>query len=155
MVLRGAIDLILLLSIVFIGGLIARSAMDSARRQSELKYAVSEARTLHEGLTRYRERNGSYPNAFTTPRFEPETLEPLRRKGYYDGGILTVLQAGRVDAYDSPDDEGLNREFWIEMTLAGDPSVRILVASSDDAPLSDGTWSDGVFVYRDGVLETH
>lgn len=154
-ILRGAIDLILLLSIVFIGGLTIRSGLDSARTRAELKYAVAEAQSLYDGLARYHEINHVYPSTYATPRFETDTFEPLRRKGYYDGGIVSVLQAGRVDAYDSPDDQGLNHEFWIEMTLAGDPSVRLLVARSDDAPLSGGDWADGVFVYRDGELETH
>jgi len=154
-ILRGAIDLILLLSIVFIGGLTIRSAMDSARSQSELSYAVAEAQVLYDGLIRYRERNHAFPNSYADPRFEPDTFEPLRRKGYYDGGISTVLHSGRVDAYDSPDDQGLNHEFWIEMTLASDSSVRLLVARSDDAPLSDGEWVEGVFVYRAGELEAH
>ena len=152
---RGAIDLILLLSIVFIGGLIVQSAMESARTRAELKYAVSEAQSLYDALARYHERNQAFPNAYAAPRFELDTLDPLRRKGYYDGGILNVLQSGRVDAYDSPDDRDLNYEFWVEMTLASDPSVRLLVASSDDAPLSEGRWVDGVFIYRDGELETH
>ena len=154
-ILRNAIDAILMLSIVFIGGLTIRSATDSARRQAELKYAVSEARTLYASFTRYHERNQVYPNAYAAPRFDLETLDPLRRKGYYDGGILSVLQSGRVDAYESPDDSGLNQEFWVEMTFAGDPSIRILVARSDDAPLSGGDWVEGVFVYRDGTQETH
>ena len=39
------------------------------------------------------------------------------------------------------------------MTLKRDPSIRLLVARSDDAPLSGGVWLDGVFIYRDGRLE--
>lgn len=94
-----------------------------------------------------------YPDEHGNPPFNPATLEPLRRRGYYTGAIGKYLVDGRIDAYDAPDDQGPNHEFWIEMTLASDPSVRILIARSDDAPLGRGTWTDGVFVVRDGRLE--
>ena len=67
--------------------------------------------------------------------------------------INGVLLNGRIDVYQSPDDQGLNQEFWLEMTLERDPSIRLLVTHSDDAPLSGGVWLDGVFVYRNGKLE--
>ena len=78
---------------------------------------------------------------------------PLSRRGYYKGGITQFLLNQRIDAYDSPDDKGNNREFWVEMTLKRDPSIRFLVAHSDDAPLGGGVWRDGVFIYRGGKLE--
>jgi hypothetical protein len=151
--LRLAIDLLLGVSIFIVASLLARAAMDRAQLRSEVNYAVSEARALYEGLQRYHERNGAYPATYAGPRFDPATLDPLRKKGYYKGGLLSVLLDRRVDAYDSPDDQGLNHEFWVEMTLARDPSIRFLVAHSDDAPLGDGQWVDGVFVVRDGELE--
>jgi hypothetical protein len=88
------------------------------------------------------------------------TSTPVRRstpsrssRGYYHGAIDAFLLNGRVDGYDAPDDQGPDHEFWMEMTLASDPSVRILIARSDNAPSSRGTWIDGVFVWRDGKLE--
>jgi hypothetical protein len=38
------------------------------------------------------------------------------------------------------------------MTLDFDPTVRFLVADSDNAPLGGGNYMDGVFMYRDGTL---
>ena len=46
----------------------------------------------------------------------------------------------------------LNDEFWLEMSLESDPSIRFLVVRSDDAPLGGGRWREGAFVYRDGEL---
>ena len=77
----------------------------------------------------------------------------MTKRGYYRGLLLKRMRGNRADAYDSPDDQGRNREFWIEMTLAQDPSIRILIAKSDDAPLSGGRWVEGAFIYRDGDLE--
>jgi hypothetical protein len=39
------------------------------------------------------------------------------------------------------------------MTLKADPSARVLVADSDDAPLSGGEYVDGIFLYKDGELK--
>ena len=41
----------------------------------------------------------------------------------------------------------------LEMTLDRDPEIRLLVARSDDAPASGGSWVDGVFLVRGGVLK--
>ena len=40
------------------------------------------------------------------------------------------------------------------MTLAFDPTVRFLVADSDNAPLSGGDYMDGIYLYRNGTLRT-
>jgi hypothetical protein len=38
------------------------------------------------------------------------------------------------------------------MTLAYDPSVRFLIADSDNAPLAGGDYMDGIYLYKNGVL---
>ena len=133
--------------------LIGSSAVDAANRRSQLRLLVAEAQTLYDALHTYSERNHGFPATYSESRFDPETFDPLRKRGYYKGSITSHLHGGRADAYDSPDDLGPNREFWVEMTLEIDPAVRVLVARSDDAPLGGGSWRDGVFVYRDGELE--
>ena len=133
--------------------LIARDGLESVKERDRIRAAYAEAKKLYEGFQRYHERNRAYPEPDVEPRFDAATLEPLRRRGYYRGDLDKYLVEGRIDAYDSPDDQGENREFWAEMTLAGDPKVRILVARSDDAPMSRGRWMDGVFVLRGGKVE--
>ena len=39
------------------------------------------------------------------------------------------------------------------MTLAAEPSIRFVVARSDNAPLGSGAWLDGAYILRDGRLE--
>ena len=95
----------------------------------------------------------AYPAEYTDDAFHAETLDPLRSGGYYDGAVTVRLKDKRVDAYGSPDDQGLNQEFWVEMTLATDPSIRFLIARSDDAPMSAGRWAEGAYIHRDGKLE--
>jgi hypothetical protein len=94
-----------------------------------------------------------FPNAWAEPGFDEVTLDPLRQGGHYAGLVNSKLLDGRIDAYDSPDETGENAEYWLEMTLARDPSIRFVVARSDDAPLGGGRWLDGAFIYRDGSLE--
>jgi hypothetical protein len=147
------LDLFLLGVFAVLCVLIARDGLESVRERDRIRAVYAEAKKLYEGFRRYHERNRAYPHPDVEPRFETDTLEPLRRRGYYRGELATYLVEGRIDAYDSPDDRGAGREFWAEMTLASDPNVRILVARSDDAPLSRGKWMDGVFVLRGGKVE--
>jgi len=150
---KKAVDLILLLAWIAVAVPLAVIAVHSAEVRADREIVEREARRLYKGFSEFRARMGEYPNAYAEMRFEPDSLDPLRRRGYYDGPLTSKLLRQRVDAYDSPDDRGLNQEFWVEMTLASDPSIRYVVARSDGAPLGGGSWLDGVYVLRDGRLE--
>lgn len=150
---RAVLDGFLALTLCYMLVLIASAAVDAANARTELRVLTNEAKALYEAFGRYNKRNHGYPSTYTGSRFDVATLDPLRKRGYYRGSLTSHLLNHRVDAYDSPDDRGPNREFWVEMSLRSDPSVRILVARSDDAPMGGGTWREGVFVLRDGVLE--
>jgi len=128
-------------------------ALKTSQLRAEVELAAREAQSLYEGFRKFEEHGGAYPNSFLTPAFELDSAEPLRRRGYYRGQIQSRIANGRFDDYDAPDDRGLNKEFWLEMTLAVDPSVRLLVVRSDDAPLSGGEWLDGVYLVRRNGLE--
>lgn len=128
-------------------------AVRTAQLRAEVEAATGEAKLLYDGFRAFESQSGAYPNSFLDPKFDPATTEPLRRRGFYTGRIESRILNGRFDAYDAPDDRGVNREFWLEMTLAADPSVRILVVRSDDAPLSGGQWLDGVYLVRRNALE--
>lgn len=149
---RALIDAALASALVAVSWLFVDAALDRAERNEQLRLVASEARALHAAFARYYEQNRAFPATHTAPRFELDTLDPLRRRGYYRGPLTQSLDGGRVDAYDSPDDLGPNHEFWLEMSLARDPSIRFLIARSDDAPLGGGRWRDGVYLFRDGVL---
>ena len=128
-------------------------AAQSANLDSRRRIVEKEAKRLYTGLANYYDHNGEFPNSYAKPAFEPATAEPLRSRGYYEGQVTAALIDGKVDAYESPDDKGLNQEFWIELTLREDPSTRYVIARSDDAPAAGGKWIDGVFAVREGKLE--
>jgi hypothetical protein len=145
---------------LFIGALLiavicmmVAQGMHEANVKAELRIAVREAKSLEEGLQVYRQRNGNYPHPYNAPAFDEMTLDPLRRRGYYSGPLTSALLNGRLDAYHAPEDQGNDQEYWVEMTLQSDPSIRILVARSDDAPIGGGRWLEGVYVFRQGKLK--
>ena len=147
------LDLILLGAVLSMSGQIATPMVERGRRRSELRMVALEAHALYDAFQRYYAINHAYPDAIGDPGFDLATQEPLRRRGYYLGSIAKHLMEGRIDAYDSPSDQGSNREFWLEMTLMADPSTRLLVTRSDGAPLGRGEWRDGVFVVHGGKIE--
>ena len=130
---RGLVDLALAVACLYVGWLIAGAAMERADERAELSLTVAEAQKLYTAFERYQKRNDSYPSTYTESAFDPETLDPLRKRRYYRGPLVSTLVQHRVDAYDSPDDAGPNREFWLELTLNRNPALRVLLASSDDA----------------------
>ena len=148
--------LIELLIVVAIIGLVSAIAIPQYRNvmvRSHVAFVAAESRTIYNAFLEYYRDNSQYPNATSSPTFQLDTFEPLRSDGYYRGSVTHKLVAGRADGYDSPDDKGNNQEFWLEMTLVIDPSIRFVVAESNDAPLSNGVELGGIYMYRNGELE--
>lgn len=150
---RKALDIILLLALIGATVPLVISAAGVSEVRADRIAIEKEALRLHEAFRSFHERNGEYPNAYASAGFDRKTLDPLRRRGYYDGTVIRRLRDQKIDAYDSPDDRGLNQEYWLEMTLEIDPAVRIVVARSDNAPLGGGAWLDGAYILREGRLE--
>ena len=143
-------SLLELLMVVGIIGVIAGIAipmLQQALLRAHVAAVTTDAKAVHSALKKHYIDNSEYAETV-----DVATFEPLASDDYYSGGVMYRLINSEADAYDSPDDNGVNQEFWMEMTLAYDNSVRFLIADSDDAPLGGGLWRDGVFLYKDGVL---
>lgn len=147
------VEVLIVLAILAIVVAIAIPGLNQARIRAEIGAALGDGRTLYMAFKEYYVDYGVYPNATSAPVFNLATFEPLRGQKYYRGNLVHLLQGNRADAYDSPDDRGPNQEFWVEMTLSIDPTIRFVVANSDDAPLGGGQWLDGVYYFRNGVLQ--
>ena len=147
------VDLMILTGILATSWPVLKATTAKAGLEGEIRIVSKEARELYEAFERFYGFYRAYPNAYSEAAFAEDSLDPLSSRGYYRGSLPAQLRGQRIDAYDSPDDRGLNQEFWVEMTLERDPSVRFLVARSDDAPLASGEWVEGAFVFRDGELE--
>ena len=146
------IELLVVVAIIAIVSMIAAATMRDALVRSHIGAAATDAHAIYVAFKRFHIDNHMYPNASSAPAFELDTFDPLVSMGYYDGRLTSRLLNQQADGYDSPDDQGTNREFWLEFTLAYDPTVRFLVADSDDAPLGGGAYFDGIYLFREGVL---
>ena len=147
------IEILIVFAIVAVLVAIAIPELHRARVKAETGALAGDGRSLYSAFRQYYIDHGQYPNATSAPAFDVVTFEPLRSDRYYNGNMTRALVGGRADAYDSPDDLGANQEFWIEVTLVLDPSIRFVVADSNDAPLGGGQWLDGVYLFRNGVLQ--
>ena len=148
------VEMLVVMAIIAVLMGIVLPLMQSAMLRAHVGTMASNTRIVQNAFKQHFIDYNMYPNSDNAPAFELDTFEPLLSEGYYDGHILGHLVDEQADDYDSPDDEGINQEFWLEVTLDFDPSVRFLVADSNDAPLSGGDYVDGIFLYKDGVLHS-
>jgi prepilin-type N-terminal cleavage/methylation domain-containing protein len=146
------LELLIVMAIIFIISSIAVPMMRAALLRAHVSALAADAQVLHTAFKRFYLDASMYPNSTDPPAFDLATFEPLVADGYYDGRVATKLVDAQADGYDSPDDEGLNQEFWVELTLNYEPSIRMLVADSNDSPLGGGDYYDGIYLFRNGVL---
>lgn len=146
------LEVLVVMTIIGILTSIAIPELVHAKIRAQVSAVSTESKSLLTGFKQYYLDWGAYPNSVSDPAFDLATFDPVRSAGFYRGTMTNLLRNERADGYDSPDDTGENQEFWLEMTLESDPSVRIVVADSNDAPLSGGAILDGVYVYRNGTL---
>ena len=146
------IELLVSLAIIGILAAVAIPLLSEAMLRARVNGLAAESRVVYTAFKQYYVDVEEYPNASTVPFFELDTFEPLVSLRYYRGSVTSQLLNQQADGFDSPDDQANNMEFWLEMTLATDPSIRFLVADSDNAPLGGGVYRNGVFAYQNGVL---
>jgi len=146
------LELLVVVATIAILAAIAIPLMRDAILRAHISAAATDAKAIYVAFKRHHMDKNMYPYASTDPAFQLDTFEPLVSLGYYDGRLASRLVDEQADAYDSPDDNGVNQEFWLEVTLAYDTSVRFLIADSDDAPLAGGRYMDGIYLFRNGVL---
>jgi prepilin-type N-terminal cleavage/methylation domain-containing protein len=140
------IELLIVTLILAVLSMIAIPLMLDALNRARVSSLATDARAVYLAFQQYYVDASFYPDSGT---FALDTFEPLVSQGYYTGTVGGLLVAGQADGYDSPDS---GAEFWLEMSLASNPSVRFLVAHSDDAPLGSGDYHDGIYYFYDGVL---
>lgn len=146
------IELLIVVAIIGILAGIAIPLLLDAMLRANIAAATADGKAIHSAFLQFHVDNHMYPFAVSAPAFELDTFEPLVSMGYHSGNATGRMLGQTADGFDSPDDQGLNQEFWVEFTLAQDPTVRFVVADSDNAPLAGGQYIDGVYIYRDGVL---
>ena len=146
------VELMITVALIAVLMTIAIPELIEARTRAEIRSTLSDLRSLHTAFKEYFIDHNEYPPNGASG-FNLINMNPLTSDGYYRGLITSRMLGGRADAYDAPDDLGTNQELWLEMTLKRDPTVRFLVADSDDSTLGGGVHYDGVYVFRNGVLQ--
>jgi len=145
------VELLITLAIIAIIAAIALPMYSEALLRAHISSGLNDAYSLQLAFKRYQVDNSAYPS---DGPFDLSTFEPLVGMGYFDGRSGTRFLNDQADGYDAPDDQGTNQEYWLEFSLAYDPTVRFLVSDSDNSPLGGGTTHyDGIFLFRDGVLK--
>ena len=146
------LELLIVVAIIAVLAAIAIPLMRDAVLRAHISAAATDAKALHVAFKRYHMDRSEYPNSDADPSFQLTASSRWSSMGYYDGRVGSRLLNNQADAYDSPDDSGQNQEFWLEISLAYDPTVRFLISDSDDAPLSGGNYYDGIYLFRNGAL---
>lgn len=146
------IEVLIVVAVIAILASIALPMMKDAMLRAHIAAAAVDAKALHVAFKRYHMDSSIYPNEAAPPAFQLDSFEPLVSLDLYDGRVGSRLHNGQADGYASPDDQGTNQEFWLEFSLAHDPTVRFLVSDSDNAPLSGGKYYDGIYLFRNGVM---
>jgi len=147
------IELLIVMAIILVLAAIAIPMMREALLRAHIASVTTDAKAIYVAFKQYHMDASGYPNAENAPKFDVTTFEPLISLGYYTGRVGEKLEGGAADGYGSPDDQGPNQEFWLEMSLKYDPAVRFLVADSDNAPIGGGDYFDGVYLFRNGELK--
>jgi prepilin-type N-terminal cleavage/methylation domain-containing protein len=143
------LELLIVMATIAVLAAIAIPVMQQAILRANIASMTTDAKAIYVAFKQYYMDNSAYPD---DAALQLDTFEPLVGQGYYSGRVSTRLMDDQADGYDSPDDAGINQEFWIELTMKRDPTVRFLVADSDNSPLGGGDYYDGIFLYLNGVL---
>ena len=143
------LELLIVVATIAVLMAIALPLFQDALTRANTSSLSSDAMALYVAFKQHYIDHSVYPDSVGATALQLDTFEPLVGLGYYSGRVGTRLLGYQADGYDAPD---LNGEFWLEMTLKVDPSIRFLIADSDNAPLAGGTYYDGVFLFLDGNL---
>ena len=102
------IELVIVIAIIGILAAVAVPAMLSYTNRAHYAVALSGCKEVYRAFFNFYIENDKFPNATSSPAFQLNTFSPLD----YQGNIFSKLVNNQADAYDSPDDQGNNQEFF-------------------------------------------
>ena len=163
------IELIVVTTILTVLAAIAIPQYVSFKEKGEIASMVSDCRSLYRAFVIFYLEHEEYPYALTANEFlfDKQTFKPLTVSGLMGGvpfdisieGFWDRLSGREAEKFDSPDDTlGSNQEFYVVLPWAKDPTIKFVVAASDNVVYADGTsvdggnWIDGVYITRGGTI---
>lgn len=163
------LELIVVCTILGVLALISIPQYNSLREKGERTSILSDCGSIYRMFVVSYVENDRYPNATAGDYiFNLNTLYPLTDSTYM-GGIkpeidipffLKKFQNDKAEDFDSPDIiPGDNQKFYLILAWKKDPSLKYVVAQSDDVFYGDGStkvdngnWIDGVFATKGGEI---
>lgn len=143
------IELLVVVAVIGVLSAVVIPNLLRAVRRAHLTRFAHQAKTLREAFLRYYIDNSLFPSTLSPPEraFDRATLEPLVSGGYIKNAkpILALLDEGQVTAYDSPNVDGADSEFWAILALGKYNSIQVVIADTTDLPGFEGEYIGGVF----------
>lgn len=167
------LELIVVSAIIGVLAAIAIPQYTRYRANAEKAAMVSDCRSLYRAMVVFFLEHEEYPYkdpwADDPPmQFDLNSFGPLTLSNYMGGIPFDTdierfrdnLVGRKAEKFDSPDDTlGDNQEFYIVLPWAKDPSIKFVVASSDNVLYGDdttlvdgGNWLDGVYITKNGEI---
>ncbi len=159
------IELLIVILILAVISSLALPWYNRYHRQAERAAIISECRSLYRAFVVFFITHDEYPYADVGEYlFDLNTFTPLTDAGDMDWSPLDIdlerfrdkLAGRKAEKFDSPDDMGDNQEIFLILPWAKDPSIKFVVAASDNVIYEDGTsvdggnWIDGVYISQGG-----
>jgi prepilin-type N-terminal cleavage/methylation domain-containing protein len=168
------LELIVVVTVVAALAAIAIPQYTRYRDNAEKAAMISDCHALYRAFVVFYLDHEEYPYkdawaADPPMQFDLNSFAPLTLSNYMGGSPFDIdierfrdkLAGRQAEAFDSPDDlmPGINnQEFYIILPWAKDPSIKFVVASSDNVlyadntPVDGGNWLDGVYITKGGAI---
>lgn len=148
-------ELVATLGLLTLIGVMAVPLVNRAMQAAAVRRLQEGGRTLYASLQRYQEDNGHPPRPAGggDDGFNLRTLAPLTTGGYLTdpGSLLARFRDARVLAYDTPGLPG-REGFWLIVGERTRPEIQLLIASTDQFPLTPDTFLEGLFLIEDATV---
>lgn len=150
------IELLFLVAIVLVALVLSVPFAARSLQSAAINRLADDGKSLFEAIVRYQSDHGHppYPGSAEDEGLNLRTLAPLTTAGYFRNAeaLLSRLSDHRLLAYDTPGLPG-REGFWMILVDAQRPEIQVLVASTDQFPLTPDSFLEGIYLIRGMSLE--
>lgn len=150
------IESLVLVAIVAVALVLAMPIASRSLQRAAINRLADDGKSLFESIVRFQSDHGHppYPGSADDDGLNLRTLAPLTTAGYFRNAdaLLSRLSDHRLLAYDTPGLPG-REGFWMILVDGQRPGIQVLVASTDQFPLTPDTFIEGIYLIRGTSLE--